>query len=56
MRELEGLTSGEPMGDARSLASSYFEKKIACPFLADESCGRILLKELGVPEAELKTI
>lgn len=39
MRELDGLASGEPMGDARSLASSYFEKKIACPFLADESCG-----------------
>lgn len=39
MRELEGLTRGEPMGDAISLASRYFEKNIACPFLVDESCG-----------------
>ena len=38
MQELEGLASGEPMGDARSLASRYFEKKIACSFLVDESC------------------
>jgi Fe-S-cluster containining protein len=39
MKELEGLTSGEPMDDARSLATRYFEKNIACPFLVDESCG-----------------
>jgi Fe-S-cluster containining protein len=38
MRELEGLTAGEPVGDARSLASRYFEKNIACPFLVDERC------------------
>ena len=38
MKELEGLAGGEPMGDARSLASRYFEKDIACPFLLDESC------------------
>jgi len=38
MQELEGLTIGEPVGDARSLASRYFEKNIACPFLVDESC------------------
>lgn len=38
LQELEGLTRGEPMRDARSLASRYFEKDIACPFLVDESC------------------
>lgn len=38
MQVLEGLANGEPMGDARSLASRYFEKNIACPFLVDECC------------------